>query len=367
MNVMRKSVIPYHPPRSGEVILSNTYLCQHRIVEENITSALIFEDDADWDVRIHSQLETFALAAQLLVEQGDDPLSDYESYESPDTEFDSGLHRFALSHRPIPKTIHTASLSSAMSRARRARRPHVSSANSNPASPYGDPSKWDIMWLGHCGASYPRPLENISTPDRLPPPPLTLQDAILSQPDDPTVPLPRHLRWHPFGPLDPLAESHPPRTRVYHRTAGGTYCTVAYGVSQRGARRILHQIGTKRWDEIYDIELGIWCARADGEDDEDGKEGAATAAASERLRQGQGEVVPGREQEDEASRKRRERVCITTQPPVFAMSRGGESDIAAIAGGMVRAAETRYIRFSVRRNLERLLRGESQMVDQWPD
>ncbi|EKG12091.1 hypothetical protein MPH_10802 [Macrophomina phaseolina MS6] len=33
-----------------------------RIVEENITSALILEDDSDWDIRIKSQMRYFARA-----------------------------------------------------------------------------------------------------------------------------------------------------------------------------------------------------------------------------------------------------------------------------------------------------------------
>ncbi|KAF2180364.1 glycosyltransferase family 25 protein [Zopfia rhizophila CBS 207.26] len=39
-----------------------------KIVEENITSALILEDDADWDLCIKSQIQGFAKAAQVLVQ-----------------------------------------------------------------------------------------------------------------------------------------------------------------------------------------------------------------------------------------------------------------------------------------------------------
>ena len=39
-----------------------------RMVEQNLTSALILEDDADWDIRIKSQMRDFAKATQMLVQ-----------------------------------------------------------------------------------------------------------------------------------------------------------------------------------------------------------------------------------------------------------------------------------------------------------
>ncbi|KAJ5288528.1 CAZyme family GT25 [Penicillium angulare] len=62
-----------------------------RVIENRLSSAIIMEDDTDWDILIKTQLQNFAVALGGL--QG-----------SPDTE---------------------------------------------TASPYGD--DWDILWLGHCG------------------------------------------------------------------------------------------------------------------------------------------------------------------------------------------------------------------------
>ncbi|KAK2761269.1 hypothetical protein FQN54_001791 [Arachnomyces sp. PD_36] len=62
-----------------------------RIVNERIGSALIMEDDADWDVTIKTQLQSFALAVRALQGTGNTPTT----------------------------------------------------------SPYGD--DWDVLWLGHCG------------------------------------------------------------------------------------------------------------------------------------------------------------------------------------------------------------------------
>ncbi|KAL2038892.1 hypothetical protein N7G274_008414 [Stereocaulon virgatum] len=65
------------------------------IVRNGLSSALIIEDDADWDVYIKDQLQEFAAGSQFL----------------------SGV-----------------------------------TAGPKPHSPYGD--DWDLLWLGHCGAQF---------------------------------------------------------------------------------------------------------------------------------------------------------------------------------------------------------------------
>lgn len=65
----------------------------HKILENKLASAMIMEDDADWDVAFRSQLETFALGSQTLLE---------------------------------------------------------TSTKTAPLSPYGD--GWDMLWLGHCAS-----------------------------------------------------------------------------------------------------------------------------------------------------------------------------------------------------------------------
>ena len=157
----------------------------------------------------------------------------------------------------------------------------------------------------------------------------------------------RHLKAHPFqGGPDALATAYPPHTRTYHRSTGGELCTVGYAVSQRGARRLLHQFAIKGWNGIFDAEMGRWCA---GEDPDMGKNFPKPVA---------GEA-------------KKERVCITSQPPIFAHHHPmqGESDIGGLGGGYARKYETKYLRYSVRMNLEELVhgKGERELVDQWPD
>jgi hypothetical protein len=159
------------------------------------------------------------------------------------------------------------------------------------------------------------------------------------------VPKPKYLKAHPFqGDVDPLGSAYPPHTRIYHRATGGELCTVGYAVSQRGARRLLHQFGLKKWNDIFDSELGRWCAS------EDEKEQLSKS---------------GHQQ------KNKERVCLTSQPPIFAHHHpmDGESDIGGLGGGYARKYETKYLRYSVRMNLERIVYGakDEELVDQWPD
>ncbi|KAJ5279187.1 hypothetical protein N7478_004559 [Penicillium angulare] len=78
-----------------------------RVVEDRIGSAIIMEDDADWDVNIKAQLQNFAL----------------------------GL-------REIQRTTDIPS-----------------------ASPYGD--DWDVLWLGHCGIECRTDLPFYETPNDL--------------------------------------------------------------------------------------------------------------------------------------------------------------------------------------------------------
>jgi len=67
-----------------------------KIVREKITSALIVEDDADWDIRIVSQMQEFATGTKTMLAKGN--------------------------QEPQPR---------------------------NSKSPYGE--GWDILWVGHCG------------------------------------------------------------------------------------------------------------------------------------------------------------------------------------------------------------------------
>ncbi|KAK0701557.1 hypothetical protein B0T21DRAFT_300364 [Apiosordaria backusii] len=180
-----------------------------RIIQDNMTSAFILEDDADWDVRIKQQLQVFAQAARAFTQ----PTSDIE-------------------HRP------ELSIS------------QLSTNNRPRITPYG--GNWDVLWLGHCGTEFPADSTIAPKPSH------KLPLLRVTIPNDATVPDPRHLKAHPFALQDSLAKEYPPHTRVVHASSKTT-CTQAYAVSQQGARKLLYQFGLKTLTAGWDLMLGDWC------------------------------------------------------------------------------------------------------------
>ncbi|KAG8164037.1 hypothetical protein KVR01_005955 [Diaporthe batatas] len=102
-----------------------------RIVEEDLESALIMEDDMDWDVRLRSQLEEVAKGSRELLDRH----------------------------------------------------------SKDPRSPYGD--NWDVLWIGHCGEPFPEFLdENKGKPEDHPGLRYMRHKYVIE--NDPTVPPPEH-------------------------------------------------------------------------------------------------------------------------------------------------------------------------------
>lgn len=178
-----------------------------RIVEENLDSALIMEDDMDWDVRLKPQLELTAAGARAVMSS------------LPDTLFPTGR-----------------------------------SSSTTPLSPYGD--DWDVLWLGHCGEPFPEDLpENKDLPADDPGrQAMSRHWTILN---DATVP-----------PLDKITgivdfKAHAERTRWVHVT-GAPICTFAYALSLRGARKILYDLSVDKLSGPFDNALAGLCRRAVG-------------------------------------------------------------------------------------------------------
>ncbi|OAL52257.1 hypothetical protein IQ07DRAFT_641979 [Pyrenochaeta sp. DS3sAY3a] len=253
------------------------------VVERNLSTALIMEDDVDWSFTVRKQLMDFAVASQHLpgmIEQAESK----KEVHVPATEDTNQKKALDLEEQ-----------------ARRSTLPLPSSPRSpaSPDDPYG--RAHDILWLGHCGTSLP---PSSRSPNRL------------LLPSDPSVPSPQNLKASHTAPLDAISSLYPPHTRVYHRTSR-TLCTLAYAVTQRGARKMLYEHGIRNFDKGYDFALSEWC---DGE----------TRNMGERP------------------------VCLTSSPPVFSHfwpgdgeAGGGKSDIMGVgAGGVER--ESAYLVGSVR-------------------
>ncbi|KAF1999377.1 glycosyltransferase family 25 protein [Amniculicola lignicola CBS 123094] len=269
------------------------------VVEKDLGSALVMEDDVDWDLRLKDQLFNFSLATRTLIQPLVPNLENINS-KSP---------QYADPSFPTPKP---------------GQEPTDIDLPSRPltippaSSPYGD--DWDILWLGHCGMSTPppgtttHPLGRIFYPDP-------------SVPDIPSVDV--------SGGTWDLTTFYPPHTRLVHH-AYSPVCSLVYAVSQRGARTILYELSIRNFTSAYDNMLRELC---DGEDMREGK-----------------------------------LVCLSVQPALWTHwrergRRGKESDISGVKGWRERG-ESRNVRWSVRGNLGRLVRGvggEGGWWDQWPD
>lgn len=148
---------------------------------------------------------------------------------------------------------------------------------------------------------------------------------------DVAVPEKRYLQNLFVSPFI-LKDDYPDHTRAVHHSQAGV-CTLAYAVSQRGARKLLLELGLKQADEPFDFLLRKFC---------------------------------------DGNRGRGQHQCLTTQPSLMEHYRPvgplkDESDIKEGPAGFRTEGETAMIRWSVRLNAEKLIESEPDLVDQWPD
>ncbi|KAI9854797.1 MAG: hypothetical protein M1813_000863 [Trichoglossum hirsutum] len=173
-----------------------------KIVKENISTALIMEDDADWDVRIRLQLRDFALSSRTLIQ----PLtSDTSKYADPTYPSPDGAVTVPpdLNFDALPSTIQPL------------------------YSPYGDAERSKNQPKGR-----------------------------VVHLNDKTVPEPRYLKM--LAEYEDPVEIYPPHSRIVHH-AMGSICSLVYAVTQASARRILYDMGIKSFDAPFDLMLRDYC------------------------------------------------------------------------------------------------------------
>lgn len=185
-------------------------------------------------------------------------------------------------------------------------------------SPYGDTDRWDLFWLGHCGARFPH-IEDQTTP---------LGRAVIF--NDATVPEPQHIDPQLGGPE--LTNKYPAHTRVVSRVHGNT-CTLAYGITQAGARRFFYELAVRKKDSSADLMFKRMC---DG--------------------------IIGRKQ----------RNCLSVQPQLFqhhrpVANKATFSDINGHGKDYNEMAFTRNIRWSTRVNFAKLVDAEIDYIDLFKD
>jgi len=253
---------------------------------------LILEDDVDWDLRIRTQLRDFGLSTQALIQ----PIVGYPGRYADPT--------YPSSPNDPPGTTEDILFNL------------LPTTEQPKVSPYGD--DWNLLWLGHCGMQFP------PTGNKL------LPMGRVIHTNDETVPEKRHL----FSLIKPftLIKRYPEHTRAVHHAKEGV-CSLGYAVSQKGAQRLLQEVGLRDVTDAFDILLRFFC---------EGKKG------------------------------RRYHDCLTVQPSLFQHHRpvgliSASSDIGSHGVGFREVPRTDMIRWSVRLNADVLMDGGTGFVDQYPD
>nr|POE94375.1 hypothetical protein CFP56_16615 [Quercus suber] len=196
------------------------------IVRQNLTSALILEDDVDWDVRVKSQFQDFARATRLLVqplipETGEmGAMGDDEYLDSTFPSSAAGDEHYDIDVRENDGRTKTPT-----------------------TSPYGDVDRWDLLWPGHCGANFPKDTDGLS-----------LGRAILY--DDETAAEARHFdpQWGDKN----VIHDYPDHTRITYRGKENV-CNLAYALTRDGARRALYELGVHKNRFATDLSLRDYC------------------------------------------------------------------------------------------------------------
>ncbi|GME23946.1 putative mfs transporter protein [Neofusicoccum parvum] len=265
------------------------------IVEQNINSALVLESDVDWDIRIKQQMQDFALASRLLIQ----PLA------GTTDQFIDPTYPAPASSDQRPVDIDVNKFISA------------GTTSAPTTSPYGDIDRWDLLWVGHCGTRFPK-ADDQNAP---------LGRAIIR--NDASVPEQQHLDVEDGG-WD-LLTKYPAHTRIVHRARVST-CTLGYGVSQQGARLLLHELALREMTGTADMMFRSVCDGVDG---------------------------------------RPLLTCLTVQPQLFSHHRrvgdaSAFSDIN-VHDGYNERAYTKNVRWSTRLNFDQLLNGRTDYIDLFKD
>lgn len=197
---------------------------------------------------------------------------------------------------------------------------NTASTGEPTTSPYGDLDKWDMMWLGHCGCRFP-----FASDENVP-----VGRAII--PNDETCPEKGQINIE-LGDRQ-LLEEYPDYTRVVSRARMST-CTLAYGVSQYGARRILYELGVRDANGPLDMMYRSLCHGSEG---------------------------------------RELMICLSPQPALFNHHRpvgptSAWSDISENdgIGAWVDVAKSENIRWGARTNLHRFVNGRTDYIDSYKE
>ncbi|KAF2865138.1 hypothetical protein BDV95DRAFT_507954 [Massariosphaeria phaeospora] len=182
-------------------------------LDSGLETALILEDDVDWDIRLRSvQIPLAASAARTL-----------------------------LSPRP---------------RSRFAKTPK------GPAEYWGDHREWDLLYLGHCGDYFNEVTEDGLVPIDDTPFNLSTMSHVVYE--DPSLPVRSDL--HPFTQDLFRVLRMPHHTRAFHRSRF-PLCSFGYAVTRPAAERLLSDLAPpklrKKGPRAFDVALLHACSKGE--------------------------------------------------------------------------------------------------------
>lgn len=227
-----------HTETNGGVIgCWRSHLNAYRyIVESGVETALILEDDIDWDVRIRDLMRDYALSVRALTQPLDTPDSPLTSYADPTFPDPAAAH--LPDDAPMPQF------------------PFYNLPSTKPPtrSPYGD--NWDMLWPGNCAAEMADTLQPFKRDrSRLAP-----RGRVVHY-DDPSVVAGSHMEV--MFQREDVRNIYPPQTRVVHHSIGGV-CLYGYALTREAAARMIMQMGIDRTDGPVDNMIADICAGVNG-------------------------------------------------------------------------------------------------------
>ncbi|KAI1123233.1 glycosyltransferase family 25 protein [Nemania abortiva] len=106
----------------------------------------------------------------------------------------------------------------------------------NDTTPYGI-TAWDVLWLGHCGAT----VDDDGSP-------------LIAYLDASRCPTENYVGWTTAF----LAAYIPENYRILQHAGQATVCTFGYGVTARGAQKVINELGAGA-GEAFDVHLSTRC------------------------------------------------------------------------------------------------------------
>ncbi|TKA22804.1 hypothetical protein B0A50_07906 [Salinomyces thailandicus] len=178
------------------------HLVLREFLESGLETALFFEDDVDWDIRLRTQ--QIPLAQQAVQQLSDATVLDAEAY------------------------------------------------------PWGTDADWDLLYVGHCGDYFGNVEDGVGVGHNYPEQLTSIRHVRY---EDPTM-LPRY-DLHPYTANLLDAFNIPQKTRLVHQSKW-PLCTFGYAVTRRTAERILTEIAPpyeqpERNIKAYDVAILSGC------------------------------------------------------------------------------------------------------------